>query len=382
MSNANQVHAVEPSTAQTVLRWLGVVLFIYLLLVAVGMIGAGFKSAAGDSAKELFQFAANPFLGLLIGALCTALIQSSSTVTAIIVGLVAGGMPVTIAVPMVMGANIGTTITNTLVSLGHVRDKEEFQRAFSAATVHDFFNLIAVLVFLPLEIMFGFLERASSFMLQWIAGGDSLSMKGLNFIKPLTKPLIKTIQDLFEFLPGIFPGVVLAVLGVVVILVSITLVGRLLKVLMVGRVKDILHRTIGRGPLSGIASGAVVTVAVQSSSTTTSLMVPLVGTGVLKLRDIYPFTLGANIGTTITALLAATAVIGDNAVLALQIALIHLLFNVAAVVLLYGIPFTRNIPLYLAEKFAAVAAERKLVAIAYIFGVFFVLPGILVFAFR
>lgn len=64
------------------------------------------------------------------------------------------------AIPMVMGANLGTTITNTIVSLGHIRDRGEFRRAFAAATVHDFFNLLAVFIFLPLELMFGLLQRA------------------------------------------------------------------------------------------------------------------------------------------------------------------------------------------------------------------------------
>ncbi|HBR96548.1 MAG TPA: sodium:phosphate symporter, partial [Gammaproteobacteria bacterium] len=132
------------------LKWIFIVSLVYLLLVAVSMIGSGFKIAAGDQAKELFAFASNPITGLVIGTIATALIQSSSTVTAIIVGLVAGGLPVTIAIPMIMGANIGTTVTNTIVSLGHVRQGDEFRRAFAAATIHDFFNVISVVIFLPL----------------------------------------------------------------------------------------------------------------------------------------------------------------------------------------------------------------------------------------
>ena len=127
----------EPTARQghTFLRWVGVALVVYGLIIAVGLIEAGFKSATGGQARELFAFATNPFLGLLVGTVATALIQSSSTVTSIIVGLVAGGMPVMSAVPMVMGANIGTTITNTLVSLGHVADKDAFRRAFAAASL-------------------------------------------------------------------------------------------------------------------------------------------------------------------------------------------------------------------------------------------------------
>ncbi len=379
MNEQVQARPDSQSAAASPATWLAIVALIYLILLAVGMIGSGFKTATGGHAEQLFEFASNPFLALMIGTMCTALIQSSSTVTSIIVGLVAGGLPVATAVPMIMGANIGTTITNTLVSLGHVRNKEEFRRAFSAATVHDFFNLISVLIFLPLEIMFGFLEKAGGWLAGLMVGGDSMSMKGLNFIKPITKPVIGAFKDLVDFLPGVFPGVAMIIIGIAIIFLAITLIGRLLKMVMVGRAKKILHASIGRGPLSGIGSGTVVTVLVQSSSTTTSLMVPLVGSGVFRTRDIYPFTLGANIGTCITALLAATAISGPTAVFALQIALVHLCYNVLGVVVIYGIPLLREIPLRMADWMANIASEQKLYALSYILGVFFVIPGALVF---
>lgn len=366
---------------QHYLKWVTVIALIYVILLAVGMIGSGFKTATGGEAKELFAFAANPFLALIIGTVCTALIQSSSTVTSIIVGLVAGGLPVSMAIPMIMGANIGTTITNTLVSLGHVRDKREFKDAFAAATIHDFFNLLSVIIFLPLEISFNFLEKMSAKFSQMIVGGDSMSIKGLNFIKPITKPVINTSKELFTsfgFETNV-AGIAMIVLGIGLIFFSITFIGKLLKILMVGKAKQVLHSAIGRGPITGITSGAIVTVLVQSSSTTTSLMVPLVGSGVFKVRDIYPFTMGANIGTCITALLAATAVSGENAVFAMQIAIVHLIYNLLGVVVIYGIPFLRNIPLRMADKLATVSAEQKLYAVSYIVGVFFIIPGLLIF---
>jgi sodium-dependent phosphate cotransporter len=364
------------------LQWLAVVGLIYVILLAVGMVGSGFKTATGGEAKELFAFAANPFLALIIGTMCTALIQSSSTVTSIIVGLVAGGLPVSMAIPMIMGANIGTTITNTLVSLGHVRDKKEFKEAFAAATIHDFFNLLSVVIFLPLEIFFNILEKTSAVVAQFLVGGDSMSIKGLNFIKPITKPIISASKDLISSmgLESNMVGALMITLGIGLIFFAITFIGKLLKELMVGKAKQILHSTIGRGPISGITSGTIVTVLVQSSSTTTSLMVPLVGSGVFKVRDIYPFTLGANIGTCITALLAATAVSGENAVFAMQIAIVHLIYNVTGVIVIYGIPFLRNIPLIMADKLATASSEKKLYAVSYIVGVFFIVPGLLVFA--
>ena len=373
--NGNQTTMSAANPKQNYIQWASVAFLVYLLICAVGTIGGGFKMATGDHAKELFAFASNPFAGLVIGTVATALIQSSSTVTSIIVGLVAGGLPVSIAVPMVMGANIGTSITNTIVSLGHVRAKEEFKRAFSAATVHDFFNLLSVVIFLPLEMAFGILEKMGSWLSSLFYGSGDASMKSFNFVKAATAPLVDSFKGVAKSMGDQVGGTLLIVFGIVLIFVSITLIGKLLKQLMVGKAKDIMHTAIGRGPVSGIASGTVVTVLVQSSSTTTSLMVPLAGSGSFKLRDIYPFTLGANIGTCVTAVLAATAVTG-NAQAALQIAFIHLTYNILGVVVIYGIPVLRRLPIKSAQWLGATAAENKIAALGYIVGVFFLVPAV------
>ncbi len=357
------------------LSWVAVAGLVYVLICAVSLIGGGFKSATGDHAKELFAFATNPFAGLVVGTVATALIQSSSTVTSIIVGLVAGGLPVSVAVPMVMGANIGTSITNTIVSLGHVREKKEFERAFSAATVHDFFNLLSVVIFLPLEIAFGFLEKIGKFLAAPFYGGPDASIGGLNFVKAATGPVTDMIEAPLLAMGDVLGGVLLIIVGIVMIFLSISYIGKLLKKLMVGKAREIMHTAIGRGPISGIMSGTLVTCLVQSSSTTTSLMVPLAGSGAFGLKQIYPFTLGANIGTCLTALLAATAVTGDSEA-ALQIAFIHLSYNVLGVLIIYGLPFLRFIPVRAAEWLGRTASENKSVALSYILGVFFIIPGL------
>jgi len=375
MQNSNQAAIPADNSQNSYLQWISVATLVYLLICAVGMIGGGFKMAAGDQAKELFAFASNPFAGLVVGTVATALIQSSSTVSSIIVGLVAGGLPVQLAVPMIMGANIGTSITNTIVSLGHVRAKEEFRRAFSAATVHDFFNLLSVVIFLPLEMAFGLLEKLGAWLSSLFFGSGDASIKGFNFVKAATAPLVNTAKDIAKSMGDQVGGILLILFGIVLIFMSITLVGKLLKKLMVGKAKDIMHTAIGRGPMSGIASGTLVTVLVQSSSTTTSLMVPLAGSGSFKLKDIYPFTLGANIGTCVTAVLAATAVTG-NAQAALTIAFIHLTYNILGVVVIYGLPFLRELPIKAAEWLGETASENKMAALAYIVGVFFLVPAI------
>jgi sodium-dependent phosphate cotransporter len=378
----NEAVAQSPAEAGTSnwKQWLGIAFLVYLLLVAVGMIGSGFKMAAGPQAKELFEFASNPITALVIGVLATALIQSSSTVTSIIVGLVAGGMPVEIAIPMVMGANIGTTVTNTIVSLGMVRQGEDFKRAFAAATIHDFFNVLSVVIFLPLEVMFGLLEKMGAYVANMMVGGESMSVKGFNFIKPLVKPPLNIMKETIGSigLSELVVGIILVALGITMIFFVITAIGKILKVVLVGKAKDILHNAVGRGPVSGITSGTLITVLVQSSSTTTSLIVPLAGSGVFTLRQVYPFTLGANIGTTITALLAATAVTGVNAIFALQIALIHFLYNLIGVIVIYGIPMLRDIPVKAAETLSALAQKNKLYVAGYMLLVFVIIPLILI----
>ncbi len=373
-------HAEQPTTTgkgRRAASWLAVAFLVYILICAVGLIGGGFKSATGGQAKELFAFATNPFLGLIIGTVATALIQSSSTVTSIIVALVAGGLPVAVAVPIVMGANVGTSITNTIVSLGYVRSNDEFRRAFEAATIHDYFNLLAVALFLPLEVAFGLLERVARVIAEALAGGGQVDVGSANIVKLVTSPVVDTLRGAATGLQQPYGGLLLVIVGVGLIFGAILVVGKLLRSLLVGRAKQLLHTAIGRGPLTGILSGTLVTVLVQSSSTTTSLMVPLAGAGIFTARQIYPFTLGANIGTCVTALLAATGVTGANAAVALQIALIHLLFNTSAVIVIWNISFLRELPLRAAAWLAEIASQRKVIALAYILGVFFVVPGLL-----
>lgn len=356
--------------------WLTAVLLLYILIVAVSLISRGFRAAVGDQAEELFAFADNPYLGLMVGIVSTALVQSSSSTTSIVVSLVAGGLPVVIAIPMIMGANLGTSVTNTLVSLGYIANKEEFKLAFSAATVLDLFNLLAVLIFFPLEEIFHFLERLSGFFARLFVSDYDLSIDELDFLGALTRPLRDSIRSATRFLPEPFDGILQVLIGMAMIILSIYFLGRVLKWLMVGRAREMMNTAIGRGPVAGVLSGVLITILVQSSSTSTSLIVPLAGLGILTVAQLYPFTIGANVGTTVTSFLAATSVSGPTALPSMQIALVHLLFNVLAAVLIFFIPFLYRIPLLGSQKLATAASENKFFALAYVLGVFFIIPGI------
>lgn len=365
-------------------NWIAVAVGIYILITAVNVIGDGFKSATGGQAEELFAFAENPLIALMIGVLATGLIQSSSTTTSIVVGLAAGGLPMEICIPMLMGANIGTTLTSTLVSLGMVRDKESFRRGFAAASVHDMFNLLAVVIFLPLEMLTGILEKSSGRLSEQMAGSDggivAVIFGGIGAgVTAVTEPLADLIGMLAEWIPQPWGGILLIFIGIGLILSVINFIGSLLKVVMVGRAKQVLHSAIGRGPITGIFSGMLITIMVQSSSTTTALVVPLAGSGTFSVKQIYPFTLGANIGTTVTALIAAFAFSGVEAQFALQAALVHLLFNLLATALIFGVPFLRVIPLEGAVLLGELGARNKLFVVAWVLGVFVVVPAVLIF---
>ena len=138
-----------------------------------------------------------------------------------------------------------------------------------------------------------------------------------------------------------------------------------------------MNEVLGRRGILGILLGIILTVAVQSSSITTSLLIPMIGAGVLSLEAAFPVTLGANLGTTVTGLIASLAA-GPAG---LTIALVHTLFNLAGIALMYPIPALRHIPLRLARGLADRAVKTRLYVLLYIFGVFVVLPvlGILLF---
>jgi solute carrier family 34 (sodium-dependent phosphate cotransporter) len=361
-------------------RALLVVFFLYLFLVGVALLEAGIAAMGAGFQEGLLQSVSHPISGLSAGILATVLVQSSSVSTATIVGMVgAGTLPLGLAVPMIMGANIGTTVTNTLASLGSIRRAEEFRRAFGAATVHDFFNLMAVAVLLPIELATGVLSRAAGGITQFLIDAElRATTPGKSPIRTAVKLPIGWLEGVVE--PGRGTAFLFLGLGLGLIFLALALITRNMRRLVAGSVERVMNRVIGRGGgLVGIVVGIGVTVAVQSSSITTSILVPLVAAGVLSLRSAYPITLGANVGTTITALIASLAVLRPEG---LTIALVHLLFNVTGIALLYPVPQVRMIPVRLAEALADAAVRRQRVVFAYALTLFLALPLLGVFLIR
>lgn len=370
----------DPLVVPAPVRALLVLFLLYVFLVGVALLEAGISMLGKGFQQGLLESVSNPVSGLCAGILATVLVQSSSVSTSTIVGMVgAGTLPLGLAVPMIMGANIGTTVTSTLAALGSIRRSEEFRRAFAAATVHDFFNLIAVTVLLPLELATGLLSRMAGALTEVFRGADfNPAAPGKSPIRAAVKLPLGWIEGVLE--PGRITALILLALGLFLIFLALALITRNMRRLVAGGVERVMNRVIGSGGgLVGIVVGIGVTVAVQSSSITTSILVPLVAAGVLSLRSAYPITLGANVGTTITALIASLAVLRPEG---LTIALVHLLFNVVGIALIYPVPAVRLIPVRLAEWLAETAARKHRVVVAYTVTVFLLLPLLGVFLIR
>uniref|UniRef100_A0A8C7LT77 Sodium-dependent phosphate transport protein 2B n=1 Tax=Oncorhynchus mykiss TaxID=8022 RepID=A0A8C7LT77_ONCMY len=406
--------------------------FLYMFVCSLDVLSSAFQLVGGKAAGDIFQDNAvlsNPVAGLVIGVLVTLLVQSSSTSSSIVVSMVSSGLlEVQSAVPVIMGANIGTSVTNTIVAMMQAGDRNEFRRAFAGATVHDFFNWLSVLILLPLEAATGVLYKLTKIII------DSFNIQGgnnapdlLNVITdPLTDAIIevgstlvnitvpsdancttgalcwvegnKTLTQInvtetinlercnhifvFANLPDLAVGLILLALSLLILCTCLILIVKLLNSMLKGQVAVVIKKVLNTdfpfpfGWVTGyiaIMVGAGMTFIVQSSSVFTSAITPLVGIGVISLERAYPLTLGSNIGTTTTAILAAMAAPGETLANSLQVALCHFFFNIAGILLWYPIPFTR-IPIRLARALGNRTAKYRWFAALYLLLCFLLMP--------
>ncbi len=353
-----------------VLKILALLFLLYLFLLSIEMMGVSFKLFGKDFANRLLQTTASPIVGLFIGILVTSVVQSSSTVTSLVVGMVAANaLTVTAAIPIIMGANIGTSVTNSIVSIGSIGRREEFKKAFAAATIHDYFNILAVILLMPMQIGFGLLSRVSISV-----SGLILGTQGLTFKSPL-KAAIKPVLDLLVELLSKNPVLIILV-AFVLLIIALKYIVTVLKSLVLRKAESFFDKVIFKTTARAIFFGLILTVLVQSSSVTTSLVVPLVGAGILTINQIYPFTIGANVGTTVTAFLASL-VTGE--ISAVTVAFAHFFFNVFGGLIIFGIPFFKQIPLRASAFMADIVYHHRWIAFVYVGIVFFTIPLLVVF---
>lgn len=455
MTTSEKVKRVTLNTTKIALT----LTFLYFFICSLDFLSSSFRLIAGKTTGDVLnnEYVKNPIVGLMIGILVTVLVQSSSTSTSIIVSMVSAGiLQVHAAIPMIMGSNIGTSVTNTIVSLTQVGDRNEFRRAFAGATVHDMFNWLCVIVLLTVEISTGMLEAITTSMVSSISFGGGSEVKMLKVItEPFTKLVVQldkevlkgwstglgpkanettlikkyceyecdmftTTTDISSTASGLIGnneattdlaittteceevgvenschflfyntslsdvqvGIILLVCSLLILCTALVCIVKILNSMMKGKMASIIKTTINANVpyipwITGyiaILVGAVMTFIVQSSSIFTSTLTPLIGIGVITVERSYPLTLGSNIGTTTTALLASMAGEGEGIVHAIQIALVHLFFNIFGIMIFYPIPFMR-FPIPLAKKLGNITAEYRWFAIFYLIMMFFILPG-------
>jgi len=344
-----------------------------LFLFALDLMTSSLQHMGKNVAETILLATSNPFTGLFIGLLITAMLQSSSTTTSLVVALVASGsITLQSAIPIIMGANIGTTITSTIVSLSFINKKKEFRRAVAAGTYHDFFNILTATVLFPLEYYYGFLSSLSV----WITSF---------FFSPVAAPVQNRISHFWvgfspaiEFLIREVPSpFFLAFVALILLFSSILIFRRLISNLLKAKSPEQFGRFFFKNQFKSFLWGLLTTAAIRSSTITTSVVVPIVAKKIANLKQAAPFIMGANVGTTITAFIAAT--LNANTAPAISIAIAHFLFNFIGVLLFFPVPVMRRLPMALAENLGKLALKYRLVGFVYILVTFFFLPFTLIY---
>ena len=357
---------------KVVVRNTAYILFALLIfLFALDLMLSALQHLGKPAAETIILATSNPFTALFIGLLVTAIIQSSTATTSMTVALVASGsLNLQSAIPIVMGANIGTTITSTIVSLGFLQRKKEFRRAVAAGTYHDFFNILTATLLFPLEYYFQFLSKiaqsiATSFFHQPIGNSTAPFTLLGGGLSRLTDGIAQALDN----------GFILIVLSLAILFGSILFFRKVLTDLLGFGSSERFQHFFFRHAWKSFGWGFLTTAAIRSSTVTTSLVVPLVAKKVVRLRNAVPFILGANVGTTISAFLAA--VVNSNA--AISIAIAHFLFNFIGLVVFYLLPGLREIPITLANGLGRLTLRYRLTGFLYLLLTFFFIPFSLIY---
>lgn len=361
---------------------------LYFFLTAINLMGGGLKTIGNntDWLQVVIAQGDNPLVALLASVLVTSIVQSSSFTTSLIITLVAAGqMSVPTAVFAVMGANIGTSTTAIIVSLGAMRIRRQFRRSYCTALMHAIPNVLTVLVLFPLEWITAAIAKPGpdgqagvgvlTSLSEWLASFISLGEidKGTSPIKFITKPVVSLVSDVVKWMTdeaAVLSGLLIAIVGLIALFMGLWGLVKNLKGAMLTKMEGLFSKVIFRNDFLAWLSGLGTTIGVQSSSVSTSLIVPIAGAGAVKLRRVFPYMLGCNIGTTVTGVLAATANPTSGAV---SVAIVHVLFNVIGNVVWYPL---RIFPIRMAKWLSSLAAQNRKHALIFLATIFIVIPVI------
>lgn len=357
-----------------ILRSLSLLMVFLVFLGSLELIGKASAQLGTGLASKLIPLTSAPIVSLFIGILLTAIVQSSSTITSGMVALVGtGAMSLQDAVPLVIGANIGTTVTATLVAFGNVTRKKEFRKGFMTAILHAAFNILSAIIFFFLEWKYQFLSKISAFTAHHLA----ISFAKGSHLGDLFQFLSKPFSMLFANLVLSQPWIILMV-SVFMLFVTISLFTAILKGWIFDNSWQQLSKVVVGSPFRAILSGIGLTTAIHSSGVVTSLCVMASASEKLLIRNVYSIILGANIGTTITALIAS---LSRNET-AIALALTHFFFNLFGVIIFNPYFFMKEIPFFISRILGKLTIENRAYAFVWILTIYFILPFLMIFIYQ
>ena len=374
-------------------------LSIFFFISSLEGVKHGFKLIFSEwQASILIMITGNSaaITGLALGMLSTALVQSSSAVVAATMvsmsGMVASGLPMDAAikfgVPMILGANIGTTVTNTIVAFGIERGMtmKEFKDTIPGVIVDDVYEGLTIALFFMLELTTGLISkiviRLGDFYVNVLNMETFFSAFENTIIDILIEdPIIKPMKALaVDFLGTLGGGIFMFVFWFIVIIISMGGITKgLEKLIETGwehRVKAAFE-----SPAKSFITGFTITFIVGSSSIGSSLVIPFLATRVVNLKTAYPYLVGCNLATAVDMSQIYGYIAGGTVGMVLGSA--HVLLNLMALTLWFISPL-RFVPVALAEWLGGKLTENENAVyslFAWVIVVFFVIPIVIIYIF-
>jgi len=365
---------------------------IFLFISSLEGVKSGFKLIFAEWQKGILGMITDntaPVTGLAIGILSTALVQSSSAVVAATMvsmsGMVASGLPMVDAmrfgVPMVLGANIGTTVTNTIVVFGVRRGMtmSEFGDTIPGVIVDDVYEFLTITLFFILEMTSGFISKTTLRIGEYLSSSVGLEAVLASFDKTIIdiiikEPLVTPLKNLVVNLAGQrVGGVALFIFWFLVIIFSMGLITKGLENLIQTDWEDKIKAAFN-SPARSFFTGFSITWLVGSSSIGTSLMVPFLATKVVDLRKAYPYLCGCNMGTTVDLSQIYGYIVGG--IVGVMLGSAHVMLNIIALLLWLVSPL-RFVPVKVSEWIGMKIQANENAAMSLVIWVvviFFILP--------
>lgn len=370
---------------------------VFLFICSLEGVGYGFKLMFKEWAKVILSMVESgvaPFAGLAVGVLATTLLESSSAVVATtmvsMAGMVASGLPLSSAirfgVPMVLGANVGTTVGNTitLFAIRRSTTREEFNSTIPGVVVDDIYEFLTICLFFPLELATGFLSKTATslgfFLFNILKLEKVLSIFENTIIDILIEdPIIKPMGEFFVNIFGPrFSGILLFAFWFVVVVISIDfLISKGLKKLIQSDWAENVTSAFS-SPFKSFATGFSITWLVGSSSIGTSLAIPMIATRMVKLDEAYPYLCGCNIATTVDLAQIYGYIAGG--IIGVMLGSAHVFLNILALLLWLVTPL-RIVPIRIAQGIGEFMSSRRysaLLLLGYAITIFIIVPLIVI----